>query len=206
MKHVFTSLLSLAMLAAAPLASQASGFGSEGVKLGVAAPKSVKASDASFSKGDNAINLGIGFGNRYSYGIGSNTSVSPALSVYFEHGIMDLGPFVLAIGGFGGYQSATWEGSGYKDTFTDIIINVRGALHYSLSEKVDAYGGLGVGYRHLGYSSTYSGPYAFDYSVSGSSGVAAFAGIRYYFASALGVFAEAGYDQTFLKAGLSLKF
>jgi hypothetical protein len=41
MKHIFTTLCSLAVVAGAPLASQASGFGSEGGSVGLAAPKTI---------------------------------------------------------------------------------------------------------------------------------------------------------------------
>ena len=164
--------------------------------------------DKPFDVGTSAVNLGIGLGSRYSYalgGFGGNSSVSPAVSVSYERGIIPLGPGVLGVGGIIGYQSASYEYSGYKDKYTDLIVMVRGAFHYPVTPQFDAYAGVGIGVRHLGYSSNYSGPYAVDYGTTGAtSGL--FAGGRYYFTPSIGAFAELGYDQTYLKAGLAVKF
>ena len=160
-----------------------------------------------FEVGTNAVNLGIGLGTRYSYGgfFGGSSSVSPALSLSYERGIIPLGPGVLGVGGIIGYQSASYEYSGYKDKFTDIIVMVRGAFHYPVTAQFDAYAGVGVGVRRAGYSSNYTGPYAPDYSAtSATSGL--FVGGRYFFTPGIGAFAELGYDQTYLKAGLAAKF
>lgn len=170
--------------------------------------------DKPFDVGTNALNLGIGFGNRYSYGYGlygGTSSVTPAFSASFERGVVALGPGVLGVGGFIGYQSATYEyssyfGNGtYKNRYTDLVVMVRGAFHYPVTPQFDAYGGVGVGVRHLGYSSDYTGPDASNY---GSTGAASglFVGGRYYFTPNIGVFSELGYDQTFIKVGLSAKF
>ncbi|GAB3732471.1 hypothetical protein GCM10027594_14310 [Hymenobacter agri] len=158
--------------------------------------------------GTNAVNLGVGLGSRYSYALGvfgGNSSVSPALSVSYERGIIPLGPGVLGVGGIIGYQSASYEYSGFKDKYTDLIVMVRGAFHYPVTPKFDAYAGVGIGVRHLGYSSNYTGPYTSDYGSTGAtSGL--FVGGRYYFTPSIGAFAELGYDQTYLKAGLAVKF
>ena len=170
--------------------------------------------DNPFDVGTNAVNLGIGLGSRYSYGLsgfGGTSSVTPAFSASFERGILALGPGVLGVGGIVGYQSASYDYSGYyssgtyKDKYTDLIVMVRGAFHYPVTSQFDAYAGVGIGVRHLGYSSNYTGLYAADYGSTGAtSGL--FAGGRYYFTSNIGAFAELGYDQTYLKAGLAIKF
>jgi hypothetical protein len=160
--------------------------------------------------GTNVLNLGIGLGNRYGYGsglLGGSSSVSPALSVSYERGVMPLGPGVLGVGGFVGYQGAKYDlGGGDKWKYTDIIVTVRGAFHYPVTPQFDAYGGLGLGLRHAGVSfegSSFAG-------VGSSSGneltAGLFVGGRYFFTSSIGAFAELGYDQTFLKLGLSAKF
>jgi hypothetical protein len=165
-------------------------------------------SSSPFDVGTNVVNLGIGLGSRYGYGysyLSNGSSVSPAISLSYERGILQLGPGVLGVGLFAGYQGASYEYSGYKDKFTDIVVMVRGAFHYPVNDKFDAYGGVGIGVRHLGYSSSYVGPYAFDYGVTGAtSGL--FVGGRYYFSQGIGAFAELGYDQSYLKIGLSAKF
>ena len=203
MKKVFTSCLLLA-LAAGFAPAHATGLGNPPTK-----PAATKASDGPFVVGSNVVNLGVGLGNRYALVYsGSGASSTPALSVSYERGVKELGNFVLGVGLFAGYQGSSYDYSGfgvnYKQSTTDLIINLRGALHYAVSDKLDAYGGLGIGYRSLSFKSEPSS--AIDLSVSGSSGVALFAGARYFFTDAIGAFAELGYDQTYLKAGLSFKF
>jgi hypothetical protein len=160
--------------------------------------------------GTNVVNLGIGLGNRYGYGtgfLGGSSSVSPALSVSYERGILPLGPGVLGVGAFVGYQGASYDlGSGDKWQYTDIIVTLRGAFHYPFLENLDAYGGVGVGLRHAGVS--FEGSNVYDIGSTSGNEVAAglFVGGRYFFTPGIGAFAELGYDQTYLKIGLSAKF
>ncbi|GAA4357165.1 hypothetical protein GCM10023185_21690 [Hymenobacter saemangeumensis] len=207
MKNLFTSLLSLAVLAAAPLASQASGFGSEGTSLGLTGPKkvsSIKAGVGPFEEGTNALNVGIGFGASYAY-VGS-VSATPAFSASFERGIKQLGPGVLGIGALVGYQGTSAEFFGIKQKSSDIVVSVRGAYHYPVTDSFDAYAGIGVGYRKISYS--YEGSTSSFLTTADYGGIysAGFIGGRYFFTDAIGAFAELGYDQTYLKAGLSMKF
>ena len=170
--------------------------------------------DNPFDVGTNAVNLGIGLGNRYGYGsglLGGSSSVSPALSVSYERGILPLGPGVLGVGAFVGYQGASYDlGGGDKWKYTDLIVTLRGAFHYPVLPKFDAYGGLSLGLRHLGVS--FSGPSGSFYNSLGSQASAneaamnLFVGGRYFFTSGIGAFAELGYDQTYLKVGLTAKF
>ena len=166
-----------------------------------------------FGVGTNAVNLGIGVGSRYNYGtgfFGGSSSVSPAISLSYERGILPLGPGVLGVGGIVGYQGASYDlGGSDKWKYTDIVVMVRGAFHYPVNEKFDAYGGLGLGVRHAGvsFSGSSNSIYSAIGSVSGNefaSGL--FVGGRYFFTESIGAFAELGYDQTYLKIGLSAKF
>jgi len=164
-----------------------------------------------FEVGTNVVNLGIGLGSRYNYGtsfFGGSSSVSPAISLSYERGIIPLGPGVLGVGGIVAYQGASYDlGGGDKWKYTDIVVMVRGAFHYPVNEKFDAYGGLGIGVRHAGVS--FEGN-----SIYGSLGTASandltsglFVGGRYFFTESIGAFAELGYDQTYLKIGLAAKF
>ena len=205
MKHVFTTLLSLAVLAGAPLASQASGFGSEGGTVGLTAPKTLKAksaTDGPFGEGTNALNVGIGFGTTYGYAGGA--SASPAFSVSFEHGFKQLGPGVLGFGVLAGYQRASFDLIGSEFSSSDLVVSLRGAYHYPVTDAFDAYAGVGLGYRRISYDIDGAGSsFVTDYSGVYSAG---FIGGRYFFSDALGAFAELGYDQAYLKVGLSLKF
>jgi len=205
-KKYLTPLAALALLASAIPSVQAHGFGPP------ARPRTAEATAAAasaFAVGTNVLNVGIGLGNRYAFGTGAGSSVSPALSASFERGILELGPGVLGVGAFVGYQGASFDiGSGFgKYKYTDIIVTLRGAFHYPVSEQFDAYGGLGLGIRRAGVS--YEGTNAaFGATAVGATSAASglFVGGRYFFSSAIGAFAELGYDQTYLKAGLSLKF
>lgn len=82
---------------------------------------------------------------------------------------------------------------------------LRGTFHYSFTPKFDTYGGVGIGVRHTSYS--YEGSssiISIDNSTGAASGL--FVGGRYYFAPNFGVFSELGYDQSFIKLGISAKF
>ncbi|GAA4347433.1 hypothetical protein GCM10023185_02550 [Hymenobacter saemangeumensis] len=162
-----------------------------------------------FGVGSSALNLGIGLGSRYGYGagyFGGSSSVSPAFSLSYERGFRQLGPGVLGLGVFAGYQGASYDlGGNDKIKYSDVIVMVRGAWHYPVTPQFDAYGGLGLGIRRGAVS--YSGPFFSDLASSSytefTNGL--FVGGRYFFSESFGAFAEAGYDQTFLKVGLSLK-
>lgn len=206
MKKVFTSMAALALLAGAASSANALGFGNSPTPgLGRALrPAAAKAGDAPFEVGTNAVNLGIGFGTSYAY-LGSSVSSTPAFSASFERGVVELGPGVIGLGVLAGYQGTSADYFGFKQKSTDVVVAVRGAFHYPVSDKFDAYAGIGIGYRSISYS--------FDGAGIGSTtanygGVfsAGFLGGRYFFTDAIGAFAELGYDQTFLKIGLTAKF
>lgn len=186
-----------------------------------AAPPARKAAASSssgdpFEVGTNALNIGIGFGSRYSFGtlgygylgLGGSSSVSPAFSVSFERGIIQAGPGVVGAGIFVGYQGASYDyGGGDKLKYRDIVVMLRGAFHYPVTDKFDAYGGVGLGVRHSNrsgeglFSSTYTN---LDSPTEFASGL--FVGGRYYLTPNIGVFSELGYDQSFIKIGLAAKF
>jgi hypothetical protein len=177
-----------------------------------AAPAKASASTTTepFGVGTNALNLGIGLGSRYGYGsglLGGSSSVSPAISLSYERGFMPLGPGVLGLGAFVGYQGAKYDlGGGDKWKYTDLIVTLRGAFHYPVTPQFDAYGGLALGVRRAGVS--FEGNSFAGIGSSSASELAAglFVGGRYFFTPAIGAFAELGYDQSFLKLGLSAKF
>lgn len=175
-----------------------------------AAPAKATAAAGLFGVGTNVLNLGIGLGNRYGYGsglFGGSSSISPAISLSYERGVLPLGPGVLGVGGFVGYQGAKYDlGGGDNWKYTDLIVTVRGAFHYAFTPQFDTYGGLGLGVRHAGVSFEGSGVGGLG-SASANDFVAnVFVGGRYFFTPSIGAFAELGYDQTFLKLGLSAKF
>ena len=162
-----------------------------------------------FEAGNQVLNLGIGVGSGSNYSrkqTGGTASVSPAINLSYERGLLAIGPGVLGAGAFVGYQGATYNLSGGEQwKYTDVLLAVRGAFHYPVLPELDAYAGLGVGLRYsrAAYEGNTSAPGA------GSGAKLApgiFVGGRYYLLSNFGVFAELGYDQTYLKVGLTGKF
>jgi hypothetical protein len=174
------------------------------------APATPTTRNGPFEEGTNALNLGIGLGSRYGYGagfFGGSSSVSPAISLSYERGVMPLGPGVLGVGIFVGYQGASYDLSGGDEiNYRDVIVTLRGAFHYPVTPDFDAYGGLGLGLRHG--SASYEGPLFDDYNASSYNEFMAglFVGGRYFFSEKIGAFAEIGYDQSYLKVGLTAKF
>ena len=106
-----------------------------------------------------------------------------------------------------GYQGASYDlGGGDEIKYRDILVTVRGAFHYPVTAEFDAYGGVGIGVRHGSVS--YEGAFFEDTSSSSYNDFVTgiFAGGRYFFTDAIGAFAELGYDQAYLKAGVTFKF
>jgi hypothetical protein len=164
------------------------------------------AQESTFAKGDKVLNLGVGFGGRYT-GSGMTTSVPP-LSVSFEVGVKDgvLEKGSIGIGGILAYSSHKWEYAGWGWKYTSIIIGARGTFHYPLANKLDTYTGLLLGYdistaTEFGTSSGY----AYDNSYGGLS-YAWFVGARYYFSDAFAAFGELGVGITILNLGVAIKF
>jgi hypothetical protein len=171
---------------------------------------SANAQTSTFDKGNHVANLGIGLGNALYTG-GGYTSAIPPISLSYEVGIKD-GIFdkgVLGVGGYLGYTSAKYSwgyiGYNYEWKYTNIIIGVRGLLHYPLVEKLDTYAGLMLGYDLVSVSepSGYSGT---GYSALGSHIILpGFVGARYYFSDKFAGFAELGWGIAYLTLGVSLK-
>lgn len=166
-----------------------------------------------FSKGVGHLNLGVGIGGYLSYAYFGDFSSTPTIFISYDHGIVDgLGPGNLGIGGFVGYKSSTYNynygGYGDKGTWTDIVIGARGNYHYILdNEKIDLYGGLSLGLVMQSYKFTSDNPYytGFNYDTNSSFVYYAFnVGGKYFFTEKLGVFAELGYDVSYVKLGLTL--
>lgn len=162
-----------------------------------------------FNKGDKALNFGLGLGSRFYTGSGYTDKIPP-ISASFEMGIIDHlfdEKSSLGVGGYVGFTKAKWEYSndwGYK--YSDLIIGVRGALHYQLVKKMDTYTGILIGYDVVTAKEYGTSP-GYDYS-SSASGLtwSWFAGARYYFTDNIAAMAEVGYGIAYLNIGLALKF
>ena len=161
----------------------------------------------SFVKGDNVAGVSIGFGGYYSgtFYKGSGISRMPFIAAYYENCVKDNlwdDKSSLGIGGMVGYTQikiADWY------TVSDLILGVRGALHYAFVDKLDTYTGLMLGYdiyniKWADGSTTHIG--------EGTSGLAIswFLGARYYFTDNFAAFAELGYGVAVINFGVSIKF
>jgi hypothetical protein len=164
------------------------------------------AQESTFAKGDKVLNLGIGFGGRYT-GTGMTTSVPP-LSASFEVGVKDgvLEKGSIGIGGMLAYSAHKWEYAGWGWKYTSIVIGARGTFHYPLVDKLDTYTGLLIGYD-ISTANEFGIASGYDYDSSfGGFTYAWFVGARYYFSDAFAAFAELGVGVTIFNVGVALKF
>ncbi len=179
-----------------------------------------------FEKGGNYITLGYGldpWGNPYNGTTGfltgstyTKSTIGPIMLTY-ERGVTD----ILGIGriGAGGaivqtFYNQTQQSGAYKWTYNRSRIGIiaRATYHFEFDiPKMDVYAGVGGGvYINTDKDKV---PSTFDpnnhtvtRSTSTSGGHYIFAGIRYYFTDAFGVYAEAGHGVSALNGGLTFKF
>jgi len=165
----------------------------------------VSAQTSTFEKGSGVGNLGIGLGNALYTG-GGYTSAIPPISVSYEVGALD-GIFdkgTLGIGGYLGYTSAKYGYVGYEWKYTNVVIGVRGAIHYPFVEKLDTYAGLMLGYDIVSVKEPSGFPGG--YSALGSGLILpGFVGARYYFTDKFAGFGELGWGIAYFTIGVSLK-
>lgn len=184
------------------------------VSICVCASFAAAFSQNAFKAGDKVINLGIGFGNTLYSGSGYSTTIPP-ISGSFEYGVKDNlfdAKSSLGVGAFIGYSSSEYKWSyltaSSKLKYSDVVLGVRGALHYEFVEKLDTYAGVSLGYDIV--SSKASGTNGNLSSSVSAEASSFFAGIyfggRYYFSDKLGAMAEVGYDIAALKLGVAYKF
>ncbi len=167
-----------------------------------------------FSKGDKAVNLGIGLGSYYG-GDGYSSGIPP-ISLSYEQGIIDGlldGKASVGVGGYLGYTSNKWESVwgdgttwGYKYSY--IILGARGVFHYQFVDKLDTYAGLLLGYNIVSnkfYGDDTIAPYVSGATGASGIGYSAFVGARYHFSSKFAAYAELGYGISALELGISMR-
>lgn len=167
--------------------------------------------------GTNFLSLGIGPSSNYhSY----RSSGSPALKIALDHGLKEVGPGTLTIGGSIGffttsYNNRWWADGRYWDytwRWTYLVATFRLGWYYNFGEldipDLNAYGGLGLGFRYITFSDTYGGPKDGYYPYSGSNldfHLALYAGANYFLTKKISVFLEFGYDISPVTAGVTFK-
>lgn len=175
--------------------------------MSVSTPKSQN--ESTFLKGDNVVALGLGLGGTLYSGSGYSSKI-PLISLSYERCVKDRlfdDKSSLGIGGIVGYTSSKWEYEGYGWKYSDIVIGVRGALHYAFVNKLDTYTGLMLGYDILSSKTIGEMHSEWDYSASTGGFVWAwYLGARYYFTDSFAGFAEVGYGVSILNLGVAMKF
>ncbi|HEY4787952.1 MAG TPA: hypothetical protein VIH57_17985 [Bacteroidales bacterium] len=154
-----------------------------------------------FKEKDKVLNLGIGFGSAI-YASGASSSFPP-LSASFEYGVKEgVGPGVIGIGGLLGYTSAKYNDFGFNWRTSYTVIGVRGSYHLvDLADKLDAYGGIMLGYSIVSSSGDF-GTYS---TASSGANFGIFAGARYYLSDKFALMAELGYGFAILNVGVAIK-
>lgn len=161
-----------------------------------------------FVKGDNVLNLTVGFGNSlYSGGGYSNTT--PAIAVSYEKGVIDDvfdAYSSIGVGGYLGYTGSEFTyGPGYGWDYTSFIIGARGSLHYQVIDQLDTYTGLMLGYNIV--STKTFGAGAFDTDASGSELIVGWhLGGRYYLTERVAGLLELGFGVAYINIGVAIKF
>ena len=166
------------------------------------------AQEASFSKGDKVLNLGIGFGSAWYTGTGFKAQIPP-VSASLEFGVVDnvLEKGSIGVGGYFGYSSYkyTYTAYDYGWKYTNLFIGARGNFHYPLVNKLDTYVGLTIGVNVVS-EKAYGGYTGVSYGSYGGLRTAEFIGARYYFSNSLAAMLELGYGVSYLNVGIALKF
>lgn len=178
--------------------------------------KAASSGDA-FSKGFNAINVGIGFGNTIYTGLGMGI---PSISASYEIGIVEI-PMgsamkgVVGVGGIVGWDQMkdSWHwgfgGYDYDVTVSAIFVGVRGNYHFIFVDKLDLYAGILLGYYFGNYNydwGSYTIPAGYnDYSINDFY-PGAYVGARYFFKPNFAVYSEIGRNISIFSLGVTFGF
>jgi len=177
-----------------------------------------------FEKGGNYVSLGYGL-DPWGYpgvagtallGTYKKTAIGP-IRLSYERGVTD----ILGIGriGAGGsivqsFYTQKYTNGAYVSTYTRSRLGIiaRAAYHFEFDiPKMDVYAGVGGGFyinsdKDKIPNALNPNQYTESRSSSVSGGHYIFAGIRYYFTDAFGVYAEAGHGVSALNGGIVFKF
>lgn len=164
--------------------------------------------------GDQAVNVGLGFGGSMVSGDGL-----PALTFSYETLPFEkLGIGYISVGGYGAYKHSNydyaWAGSPKtKVKYNYLVFGGRGAYHFDFYDmngqeffnKFDVYAGVFVGFSYdaVKVNDNFESD-EFDNELNFRNDL--FVGCRYEFSETFGVYAEAGYGISNLSAGLSFLF
>lgn len=140
-------------------------------------------------KGMSLFNVGLGFVPGW------------GLNVSYDYGIVDKwGPGIFTVGGFVGFSN--WGESVYTSDYraTEFVFAPRATYRYAINNSFEVYATAMLGAYYIKDSyETYDNDHTGVYF--GTT-----AGCRYSFTKNLSVFAEIGYNVTYLNGGLSFAF
>lgn len=174
-----------------------------------------------FVKDGNYVTVGYGldpWGHRgvgYAWGTYKKTAIGPIIATY-ERGITD----ILGIGriGAGGsigqaFYTEKYSSGNIEDVYRTSRLSIigRGAYHFEFDvPKMDVYAGVGVGaHVYFDKDETYN-VFTNSYNTVRDTRVGfghyVFAGIRYFFTPAFGVYAEAGHGLSAINGGVVFGF
>ena len=155
-----------------------------------------------FSKGESALNIGIGIGHSYGgYGV-----TIPPLSVAYDYSVVSNlingNNGAITLGAYGAYTSTSirYDGLG-SHSASHTVIGARGMFHYQFAPKLDTYAGLMLGYHIASYSSNVN---SYGLSASGFD-LGVILGARYFFTDRVGMFTELGYSIPYWNLGVTFR-
>jgi len=168
--------------------------------------------------GNNLLSIGIGPSAGY---WGTYSGGTPAFRIALDHGIKEIGPGTLSLGGalgfFNKYYKSTYYDHNnyihnYKWSYNYFSAVVRGGYYYNLSEAgipdMNVYGGLGLGLLYLSFKDTYDGPHDgySSYNYSGTDFLFnLYLGANYFFNDKTAAYLEFGYDISYVTVGVTFK-
>lgn len=171
------------------------------------------ASGQVFEQGAKFLHVGIGFGSPYAFS-GSKMGIPP-VHASFEAAVSDK----FGVGGLVGYTKSTWDygtfgfSGNYKYQWeaSYLIIGARGAYHFVDNDKWDAYVGAMLGYNVASVKfktedPDWKEPFGWTEPKVGGVAFGAFVGGRYAFSQSSAVFAELGYNISWISVGYCAKF
>lgn len=181
-----------------------------GIAMPTFAQKKSKSDGAApaFDKGSKTLGLGVGLGASYGTFLYRTVSLPLIFATYDQGIIGNVGPGTIGIGGIVGFKSSSYKyGSGLgRYGYSNFFLGARGTYHLTIlkdkNNKFDPYAGVTVGLRVWNWNDSYWN--SKDGGVAPMGG--AFIGAKYNFKPGFGVFAEAGYDISFLRAGINFNF
>lgn len=182
------------------------------------------------NKGDQIVSLGFGFDPYYHYNSSpgsSSSAIGPIVGIY-EYIVTDkLGIGRISAGGMVGetfythkytsYNSINLNGNiqkygyDYKYNIMRTAVVARAAYHFDLPvEKLDIYAGVGGGiyiyHEKQKIENHFNNTYSKKTRTFVGGGHYVFAGARYFFTNAFGVYLEFGHGYNAINGGLSFKF